>query len=336
MGEWKPPYEPGEKVNIRFRGEVVEAVYEEWSYKYGIPVVRYKGRRIHTNAVDELGNTIPKRGPNGEAPRRDVRGVLQAVKKSRFDVNTRFQFIADLVDMVVQGESNSVIISGSGGLGKTYTVQQRLEAAELTNVDDTEHECDDVCEEVVKETGMRCPMRGDYQVVKGFASPKGLYRILFDNRKNLLVFDDCDSMWDHPTSQNMLKTALDSYDVRRISWLSEIRGETGLPKNFLFEGKIIFVSNLSLTELDQAVLSRCLYVDVSMDADEKIERIKAISPAIRPEMAQEMRDEALELLAEKRHEIGDLNIRTYLKVLEIRHADHKDWRDMAEYVVTAL
>ncbi len=336
MGEWKPPYEPGEMLRIRVQGEIVEAPYEEWSYKYGIPVVRHKGRRLYTNALDDLGHPIPKRGPNGETAKRDGKGVLQAVKKSRFDVNTRFQFIADLVDMVVQGESNSVIVSGSGGLGKTYTVQQRLVAAGLTSVDDQDHECDYVCAEVVAETGMPCPMRGDYQTVKGFASPKGLFRILYDNRKSLLVFDDCDSMWDHPTSQNMLKTALDSYDVRRISWLSEIRGETGLPKSFLFEGKIIFVSNLSLTELDQAVLSRCLYVDVSMDADEKIERIRAIAPAIRPEMDQIMRDEAFQLLSEKRREIGDLNIRTYLKVLEIRHAGHKDWRDMAEYVVTAL
>jgi hypothetical protein len=101
---------------------------------------------------------------------------------------------------------------------------------------------------------------------------------------------------------------------------------------------VIFVSNLSLIELDQAVLSRCLYVDVSMTRDEKIQRIGKLAKAIRPELDDQAKDEALDLLRDETilPSIGDLNIRTFLKVLEIRDNGGENWRDIAEYVITAL
>ncbi len=294
----------GQKVPVVHKGKVIQALFIGWKASY------------HTAVVEIHGHSHHKKIKWNETPVAVSRIGNAPIKQSRFDVNERFDFIKDVTNMVVTGESNSVIVSGSGGLGKTFTVLACLKAAELEEIDNGE---------------------GDYEVVKGFVTPKALYRLLYNNRDGLLVFDDCDSVWDNPTTVSLLKAALDSYETRHISWFSESRSEEDdLPQRFEFKGKIIFVSNLSLLELDQAVLSRCLYVDVSMTPVEKIKRIRALRDAIRPDMNAKAKDEVIDLIAKHAENVGDLNIRTFLKVCEIRHANEKNWRDLAEYVITAL
>lgn len=308
----------GQVVQVKVNNEVVDAKYVGWHEPWNMAKVEYKGKVIYRKVQGTGGvlNTGPIK----------TNIIQMPIKHSRFDVNQRFGFIENVCDMIVVGESKSVIVSGSGGLGKTFTVMARLKAAGLVDFDDLE-----VGEE--PEDG-----QGVYVVIKGFSTPKALYRLLWTHRDRIVVFDDCDSVWDNPTSVSLLKAALDSYETRRLAWLSEIKPQEGddLPQSFEFTGKIIFVSNLSLTQLDQAVLSRSLYVDVSMTPKEKIERIRSIAGAIRTDMSQEQKDESLELLEEHAETIGDLNIRTYLKVLEVRHKGQANWRDLAEYIITAL
>lgn len=356
-------YEKGDDVTVSVDRTLVTATYDGDGTAEGYPgyaMILYNGRRMPRKIKDNLG----AKKPTDLAP---------PLKQSRFDVNRRFQFIENSVNMVIKGDSKSLIVSGSGGLGKTFTVRECLDRAGLRDVDDFEENED------TEELGLEQEKLGDFTIVKGFSTPKALYRLLWQNKDRIIIFDDCDSVWNDDTSVSLLKCALDSYETRRIHWLSMIKDESDLPQSFEFTGKVIFVSNLSLTQLDQAVLSRCLYVDVSMTSQEKIDRIKNISGNIRQDMPDDQKAEALKLLEEHKDNIGDLNIRTYMKVLEIRHA-HKDaqcpdckstdvstpdpqatarvdrvlykcrqckkefkrdeaygdWRDMAEYVITAF
>lgn len=350
-------HKKGDRVTVKVNKEFVDAVYDGWSDQYSMAMVIYNDKRI-PRKIYEISGGQPSGRP---AP---------PVRQSRFDVDRRFQFIAEIVNMVITGESKSVIISGSGGLGKTFTVMECLQQAGLTNVDDFEEN------EGAEELDITQEILGDFAVVKGFSTPKALYRLLWTHKDRIIIFDDCDSIWRDDVSVSLLKCALDSYDTRRIHWHSEIRDDSDLPQSFEFCGKVIFVSNLSLTQLDQAVLSRCLYVDVTMTPAEKIQRITTVLPNIRPDMTDEMKSESLALLRENQEVIGDLNIRTMLKVLEIRHTHSKavcpkcgsknvstpdsegpdkklykcldckhefrrkdaygEWRDIAEYVITAL
>lgn len=319
----KNTFAQGEVVTVKINGEFVQGVYEEWHTDFNLPVVIVGGRRYYRK-VHSRGGESPVSSPNTPSPK---------LKQSRFDVNTRFQFIEQLVDMVIAGESNAVIISGSGGLGKTYTVRSRLKLAKLVDMDELVDEGNEEGED--EESVSKHADEKHFKIIKGYSTPKALYRLLYDNRERLVIFDDCDSVWDNPTSVSLLKGVLDSYDTRRVSWLSEIKDED-LPQSFEFKGQIIFISNLSLTDLDQAVLSRSQYVDVSMTAVEKVDRIQSIAKDIRPEMRAEWKQEAIDLLKEHADNIGDLNIRTYLKVLDIRKRNAANWKDLAEYVITAL
>jgi hypothetical protein len=342
---------PGDVYQVNLRGTLTDVRYERWNPKYGLPEGRtMDGVKKIQNAYmggEKLpawqeGDSIDKvRRSSGRHDTEEL--VARAAKMTRFDVNTRFGYIEQLTNMVIRAKSKSLIITGSGGLGKTYTVLDCLKKASLVDKADLDHECDQYCvetqysEELGRDVDTGCTV-GDYVVIKGFSTPKGLYRLLYENRGKIVVCDDLDSIWENQTALNLLKSALDSYDVRRVAWLSEMKGEDKLPRSFLFTGRVIFISNLSLLDLDQAVVSRCLCVDVSMTREEKVERIKTLAPNIRKDLSMEAKQEAIDLLAnpEVLPNIGDLNIRTFLKVLEIRDDGAENWRDIAEYAVTTL
>ena len=62
----------------------------------------------------------------------------------------------------------------------------------------------------------------DWFVIEGKVTPFVLYQILFKHRKgDILVFDHVDSIWNHQVVVDMLKSALDSYDVCTVGWLSQ-------------------------------------------------------------------------------------------------------------------
>lgn len=252
----------------------------------------------------------------GEAPPASPAHEIK-VKQSRFDINTRFQFIEDFTDDVIDGTSKSLIVMGSGGLGKTYTVIARLKAAKLTSDEDV-------------------PFGKPYAytVIKGFSTPKSLYRLMYNNREKIIVFDDCDSVLDNDVAINLLKAALDSYDSRWVHWLSERSDDDDLPQRFEFKGKIIFVSNRSFESVDQAILSRADFVDVTMTPDEKIQRIKALAPHMAKDMEEEEIQEVIAVLEKFKDEITDLNLRTFLKVAKLRRKGDERWADRAEYLIT--
>lgn len=232
---------------------------------------------------------------------------------SKFSIDKRYEFMAKLVDMTVDGHMKSLIITGDPGTGKTYTVQQ-----------------------VLKQKGL--VENTDFVLIKGFSTPKAMYRALYENQDSIVIFDDCDSVLKDHTAVNILKAGLDSYDKRMISWRTEKESED-LPTIFEFRGKIIFISNYPKENMNPAVISRSILVDVAMTKDEKIERMRKILPELGPEaMEVSHKEEALELLSDNVDEAFDLNIRTLLRVITVRnaHTDKDDsWKDLAEYMITA-
>ena len=108
----------------------------------------------------------------------------QPVVESRFSINERFGFVSDMVTMLANGAQASVVVTGPGGLGKSYTVSKSLDANGFKDVSTLE----------ALEVGAKINPSKSYRVVKGYSTPKGLYRLLYENRDGVIVFDDCDSV----------------------------------------------------------------------------------------------------------------------------------------------
>lgn len=137
-------------------------------------------------------------------------------------IDTRFQVMDMMVAAAVSGNCRSMIVSGSAGIGKSHGVMVAVR---------------DMPEERVS-------------IISGKVTPTGLFRTLWKHRfeSHLIVFDDCDSVFDNETSLNFLKAACDSSDERYITWASNAlqideEGEE-IPSTFEFNGSVVFLTNI--------------------------------------------------------------------------------------------
>lgn len=256
---------------------------------------------------------------------KDEQSSMAAVRNERFNINERFGFVEKLVNMVASGVQPSAVITGEGGLGKTYTVTKTLETAGYQDISDL----------ASFQIGAALNMRRCFTTVKGYSTPKGLYRTLFENNKSIVVFDDCDSILKDPVALNLLKSALDSYGKRIISWNADMRDED-LPRSFEFTGRVIFISNMTQDGIDQAIRSRSMMIDLSMTADQKIQRMETIaqSDEFMPEYDTQSKADALNLIREIKDDVKEISLRTLIAVTKVR-ASNENWRDLAEYMLTA-
>jgi hypothetical protein len=208
--------------------------------------------------------------------------------------------------MVVNNTTPSLIVTGEGGLGKTHSVTETIKSNDLSE--------------------------DKYVFFKGYSTARGLYNTLYDNNDKLIIFDDCDSVLDDKVALNILKSALDSYEKRTISWMAKMNKNDEYPQQFEFTGRIIFISNKSISAVNEAIRSRSLTVDLTMTPSDKIERMSAILENILPEYSLELKKEALGFLSEVCNEVS-VNMRMLIMVTKMRYNYPDRWKDLASYMV---
>ena len=299
----------------------VNVSFDKMSGKYvgsvnGKVVVRSKYKDAVERRLSENGYTVDFEAQEKASAERDA----------KFGINTRFNFVEKLVNMVAAGVQPSAVITGEGGLGKTFTVTKTLETAGFKDISDLAD----------FQVGAVINTRKCFTMVKGYSTAKGLYRTLFENNKSIIVFDDCDAVLKDPVALNLLKGALDSYGKRIISWNADMRDDD-LPRSFNFEGRVIFISNMTQDSIDQAIRSRSMLIDLSMTADQKIERMETIakSDSFLPEYDKNIKQDALNLIRELKGSAKEISLRTLISVSKIRASNPKDYKDLAEYMICA-
>lgn len=252
------------------------------------------------------------------------RGAPAATIESKFGINTRFEFVDKLVKMVARKAAPSAIITGEGGLGKSYSVVQALRAEGLRDISEIEPG--------TQVEGSKC-----YRVIKGFSTAKGLFKILFENKNNIIVFDDCDSVLKDPDALNLLKGALDSYEKRLITWNTSLKDD-GLPRVFEFKGGVIFISNMPQSRIDQALKTRSMNVDLSMTLDQKLERMSYIVEksgddfSFLPEITVEVKRSALQLITNNKTTAREVSLRTLVNISKILASTNDT--SLATYMLT--
>ena len=279
----------------------------------GKVVVRSKYKEAVERRLNEMGGTVDFEAQEQAA----------AVRDAKFGINTRFGFVEKLVTMVAAGVQPSAVITGEGGLGKTYTVTKTLAQAGYQDISDLgEFQVGEVLS------------RKTFITVKGYSTAKGLYRTLFENNNSVIVFDDCDAVLKDPVALNLLKGALDSYGKRIISWNADLRDDD-LPRSFNFEGRVIFISNMNQDSIDQAIRSRSMLIDLTMNVDQKIERMETIAKCdtFMPEYDNKVKQDALALIRELKADAKEISLRTLISVCKIRASNPKDYRELAEYMI---
>lgn len=233
----------------------------------------------------------------------------------QIDINKRFEIMAKLVRIVSMKMVPGMIIVGTGGLGKTYTVMKTLEGLGMLEHEDFIH------------------IHGAKLTTTAF------YTLLYEHRDKLIIFDDSDSVLDSGDNINMLKSALDSgTGPRKVTYLSPAITNLGMDSSFEFTGQIIFISNRRMVDFDQPLISRSLPVDVSMTRPEVFERMHAIVDKIADPTDKAAQTTALALIEKYSEEHPgrpkDLNMRTLLKISKILAADPEGGVDIANYLLS--
>jgi len=241
----------------------------------------------------------------------------------------RFEILDDMTRAVKKGDVRAMIVTGPPGVGKSFGVEKVL----------SKH---DVFADVANDQKLK-----KYEVVKGAMSAIGLYSKLyhFSEKKNILVFDDCDSVLMDDLSLNILKAALDTSKKRMIHWNTDSRllRSEGVPNSFEFKGGAIFITNIKFDHVKskklrdhlEALESRCHYLDLTIDTER--EKLLRIEQVIREhgmldayEFSDLDKELVLDFVKENTSRLRELSLRTVLKIADLKASMPGKWRAVAE------
>ena len=278
----------------------------------------YDTVRIRVNGMEDIvfeGNPDPV-----------VPAVAETDEEVMERIAERFEILHQMTRATIAGDVRAMIVVGPPGVGKSYGVEYELEKSGLF---------DKISSRKIK-----------YEIIKGAISPIGLYCTLFkhSDANNVLVFDDCDSVFQDELALNILKAALDSGKKRRIHWNSDssmLRRE-GVPDCFDFKGGAIFITNLKFDNLKskrmqdhlEALQSRCHFLDLTLDTmRDKFLRIKQIFRQGQLfndyDLTPEVGEEILAFMDTNKNRLREMSLRMALKLADLTKVSETNWKALA-------
>lgn len=264
---------------------------------------------------------------DGSAP--VTQTVAETDEEAMDRIASRFQILDEMSAACINGDIRAMIVSGPPGVGKSFGVEQQLEKASMFD----------------KIAGKKLR----YEVVKGAMTALGLYAQLYrySDKKNVLVFDDCDSVFADELALNILKAALDSGKRRRICWNSDSRllRDEGIPNSFNFNGSAIFITNLKFENVRskklqdhlEALESRCHFIDLTIDTQrDKMLRIRQVDRDAEGGLFNDYNfqngegAEVLDFMETNQKKLREMSIRMALKLADLIKISPRNWKALAE------
>ena len=261
-----------------------------------------------------------------------VKFAKEVVKETETEamdrIAARFEVLDEMSRAAINGDIRAMIVSGPPGVGKSYGVETQMERASMFD----------------KLAGKKVR----FNIVKGAMTALGLYAQLYkySDSKNVLIFDDCDSVFTDDLALNILKAALDSGKTRRICWNSDSRllREEGIPNTFNFNGSAIFITNLKFGNLKskklqdhlEALQSRCHFLDLTIDGDrDKMLRIKQVHRDADGglfsdyDFTEEQSQMVIDFMWDNHTKLREVSLRMCLKIADLVKISPGNWKNLA-------
>lgn len=259
----------------------------------------------------------------------------EARKENALPYEEQLEDLEQLVKAVVAGASNALFVGGVGGSGKTFRVERALSQLGL-------------------EDGA-----GFFKNTTS-ASASSMYKTLHDHREGIILFDDCDAVFKDQESRNLLKAATDTRKDRKLSWNKSASwlykpkiGQDGVedepdeteqelmgddqkyPRFFTFRGRVIFITNLQMDQIDPdgALRTRGFAISINPTNDELVNFMAKIALTIKLEdgleLSQEMRKKVCDLIRNGRNK-SDINLRKLVRGMNMAAANIPNWESLIE------
>jgi hypothetical protein len=272
------------------------------------------------NGEAVIGNTVEIKAKH-EVPSETEEEAMNRIAE-------RFGILDEMSRACISGDIRAMIVAGPPGVGKSYGVETQMEKASMFD----------------KIAGKRVR----FNVVKGAMTALGLYAQLYkySDSKNVLIFDDCDSVFADELALNILKAALDSGKTRKICWNSDSRllRDEGIPNQFNFNGSAIFITNLKFDNIKskklqdhlEALQSRCHFLDLTINSErDKMLRIKQVHRDADGglfkdyDFEESKTDEILAFMWENHGKLRELSLRMCLKIADLIKISPTNWKNLA-------
>ena len=228
----------------------------------GAPLSQVLTHKKENNIINKVSVEVQKK-------------VADEVEMPKLSVQDRWDKYKMNIEMLLEGigKRKGVLAYGPGGLGKTYNLNKVLK---------TYKKPDGLpLVEYNPEMDMS-PDEYDYVVIGGKSTMAAIYPTLYQHNGKLIVYDDCDSIFDTDDGINLFKKTLDTTDsFASYKSSSPLKDDFGnkVPSTFKFTGKCIFITNKKAEHWNtnedlSALKSRCFPADLTMSQSEIMEMLK--------------------------------------------------------------
>ena len=238
-----------------------------------------------------------------------------AQKTAGLTMKTQFENLSVFTKLLTKGSKKMEILAGPPGIGKSYEIVQSLN-------------------ENVGAHG--------YHIIKGKTSAIEVYNTLFNFNKHVVVFDDCDSLFDNSDAINVLMAATDKNHKTgkyQVNWNTNTKLVD--THSFEFEGKVIVITNRDFKKASmkksRPLVSRSFFIQFHNNREEILERTRDIAS----------KKEIFGLNEEERMEVVDYiasfddftpDLRLYEDVAQVRSeakVEGYDWKIVAQSTIEA-
>ncbi|MCS7316700.1 MAG: hypothetical protein NZZ41_00050 [Candidatus Dojkabacteria bacterium] len=326
-----------DQIKIKISGFYKSTKYEEdFVYLVSPPKLGKKGWFITVNGEPSL--FMPKHVFRLLISEKDAKRILNYINNNEDknkinnknidelikDIKRRFDVLDNLTNGVVNGYIHSVIVTGSPGIGKSFSIINKLN--ELNKIEDE-----------------------DYVLVKGHITSINLYRLMYSykDKGKIIILDDADSILFDENALNILKSGLDTGKRRKISWMSDALKNEDIPNSFVYEGCMMFLSNINFQQIIEenkskiaphlnALMSRSLYLDLNLWT--KIEIFSWIkyvfsNTVFDENLTKEDKENILIFIEQNLEKFRILSLRELRKLTSIYLTDKQNWQNIASVLL---
>lgn len=235
--------------------------------------------------------------------------TLEKIKSSGSrEIDKYFKDMMDFVKMVSSKDSDihSLFLIGAPAVGKTYNTIRALANSGI-----------------------------DFKYIAGNISPMSCYMLLYENKDDVIIFDDTIGLTRNKQSMSVLLQALWSPEGDRyVSWNST-SGKLTIPNRFKFNGKIIFMLNEVPKGVDfEVLMSRCMCYEVDLKYGEVLNLMYEIAKLEHKQLKMKERVNIVDYIGENSTEATkDFNLRLQKKIESIYIYDKREWKRLASHLL---
>lgn len=267
-------------------------------FKVFLNEIKPTAEEIKTEKQKEEFEEMKKIKEQEQKAEKEFQITLTKLKQKDISIIDKYKIPTEYIKSVASGFNNAFIFLGSQGLGKSYLTRQILAKSKT-----------------------------DFVESRGVNSPLALYNFIYDyNDKNkVLVFDDVASLVNNDNAFCILLGVL--WD-RIVSWNSTT-AKLKIPKQFLFNGRVIIICNKLDGEKAEIVKSRCLTYNLEMTREEKLEMMYLIAKQ-KADLSLDERNKIVDFIKKNTDKSSCFDLRTQNKIEQLYLYDKQNWKSLAK------